>query len=91
MRKEPLFTESAKATAAVFTLQVGMPLTDQRSVRLPTGRAEMVILKDDSSTVIGYVVIKDDTAAIVQFSFARETMRLVRPTIDAVVRTLTLD
>jgi hypothetical protein len=66
-------------------------LTDKRAVRLPIGMAHMVILKDDLSNRIGYVVIKDQTAVIVTFTFAPGDMRLVRSTIEAVVRTLTLD
>lgn len=90
---ESYLTESAKTTAhGLFHPAVsGMQLTDERSVRLPIGMAHMVILKDDSRNRIGYVVIKDQTAIVVTFTFGPGTMRLVRPTIEAVARTLTLD
>ncbi len=65
-----------------------MQLTDERSVRLPIGMAHMVILKDDSSSTIRYVVIKDQTAVVVTFTFAPGHMRLVRSTIEAIARTL---
>jgi hypothetical protein len=90
---ESYLTESAKTTAhGLFHPVVsGMQLTDERSVRLPIGTAHMVILKNDSHDRIGYVVIKDQTAVVVTFTFAPESVRLVRPTIEAVARTLTLD
>lgn len=57
---QPYLTESAKTTAhGLFHPAVsGMQVTDERSVRLPIGMAHMVILKDDSSNTIGYVVSK---------------------------------
>jgi hypothetical protein len=84
-------TPNAIADALFQSTMPGMQLTDTRSVRLPIGMAHMVTLTNDSGSVIGYVVIKGNTAAIVSFSFAPEHMRLLRTTIDAVVRTLTLD
>jgi hypothetical protein len=89
------FTQSETPEAMAAALfQYSMPrmeLTDQRSVRLPLGMAYMVTLKSDSRWVTGYVVIKGQSAAIVSFTFSPDRMRLLRPTIDAVVRTLTLD
>jgi hypothetical protein len=87
---EPYVTESGELTGDIV-LTGGMKLTHERSVRLPIGTAvRMVIEKDDSSNII-YIATKNDTAVIVSFDFALDDMRLVRPTIDAVVQTLKLD
>ena len=89
--REELDGLSLEQAASYLVQRSRMQLIDESPVRLPVGMADAMILKDGSRGAIGYVVIKDQTPTIVTFLFRDRDMGLLRPTMDAVVRTLTLD
>lgn len=89
--REELSGVSRKHATAYLVHRSRMQLIAERSVRLPAGMADMVLLKDGSRRAIGFVVIKDHIPVIVTFVFGDPDMRLIGPTIDAIAQTLAVD